>query len=247
MKFSHAILAATLCLAPIAQAEDAKYTNEIVLRGVLDLGDSVNFSLSTPGGQTTHWAEVGGEFQGYELVRYDREHKQLVVAKDGQEYRVGLGAMSAPSGPSEAELAKEQAAELFQNIRFEETISKVLDSQMQVMSKSMRQQMAQMGQTDEGLMAFQEKAMAEMFKEIDWSSMQKGMEKAYAEVFTSDELRGMNEFYSTPAGQATIDKAPDLQARTIEVMMPQIMEASAAMQQKMQTYMAQRHAPASSE
>ncbi|WP_309395858.1 DUF2059 domain-containing protein [Cerasicoccus maritimus] len=236
-----AIISAVLAIsvAPL-QAKDPQYTNDIVLRGVLDLGDSVNFSLSTPGGQTTHWSKLGEEFQGFEIVSYQRENRTLTVSKDGQEYIVGLGTMTATTGPTAEEEARQEAALLFKNIRFEETLGKLMDSQMEVMSKNMRQQMMAAGNADEETLAFQEKAMAEMFKEVDWKSMQAGIEKAYAEIFTVEELRWMNEFYSTPLGQATIDKAPQLQAKTVEVMMPEIMKASAAMQEKMQTFHTER-------
>ncbi|WP_309387549.1 DUF2059 domain-containing protein [Cerasicoccus frondis] len=244
MKFRHALLGITfLGLALLCNAEQPQYTNDIVLRGVLDLGESVNFSLSSPGGKDTTWAEAGGAFQGYDLVEYDRERRVLIVAKDGQEYLVGLATMAAATGPTDAEIAKQEAAQLFKNIRFEETLSKIMDSQMEAMSQSIRQQAAAQGNSDEAFLDYQEQVFKDMFKDMDWKSMQADMEQAYADVFSVDELRGINEFYSTPAGQASIDKAPEMQARTMQIMMPEIMKASAAVQQKMQAYHAQKDAP----
>lgn len=241
MKYKAILLAAlSLACATFSHAEDAPYTSDIVFRGVLDMGDTVNFSLSTPGGQKSSWSEIGGSFQGYEIVRYDRENRTLFVSKDGQEYMLGMAGMQATQAEQNLKEAKEQAAKLFKQIRFEETISKIMDSQMDAMAQSMRQQMAAQGNADEEYLAFQEKVVKEMFKEMDWKSMQTGMEQAYAEVFTVAELQGMNEFYSTPAGQASIDKAPELQAKTMKILMPEIMKASESMQKKIQDYHSQK-------
>ncbi|MGJ8651064.1 MAG: DUF2059 domain-containing protein [Opitutaceae bacterium] len=68
------------------------------------------------------------------------------------------------------------------------------------------------------------------------------MSKAYAEVFTKDELGSISNFYATPAGQATIQKQPALQQKTMEIMMPSIMTASQSMQKKMMDFYKQRAA-----
>jgi len=229
-----------LALAVVGRAEDRPYTRDVVLRGVLDMGESKSFSLSSPGGQTSGWAEIGGKFLGYELISYDREDRVLVLSKDGQEFVVGMAGMSASSAETSLAEAKQEAKKLFENIQFEETITKAMDAQMEAMGDAMRQQMAALGETEEEFLKFQQQAMKDMFKDMDWKVLQTGMEQAYAEVFTVDELRGMNEFYSTPAGKATIEKAPELQAKTMKIMMPEIMKASQTMQDKMTDYFANR-------
>lgn len=79
-----------------------------------------------------------------------------------------------------------------------------------------------------------------MFSEIDWDPIKEGMTTAYAEVFTKEELRGVADFYATPAGKASIEKQPELQQKTMTIMMPAIMEASQSMQKKMMDFMKQR-------
>lgn len=237
------LLGATALFALTAFA--AEPAEDVVLRGVFDMGDRATFSLSSPGGQTNGWAEVGDEFLGYEITGYDADAKVLSLSRDGVEYTVGLAGVAPGTGPKDIAEARAEAIALFDKMHFQEMIEKVLDGQAEAMSQAMRQQMAAStpdGSVDEGLLAFQEKAMREMFAEMDWDTMEKGMTEAYAEVFTPAELRGMNEFYSTPAGQASIEKSPELQAKTMQIMMPEIMRASQSMSQKMQTFLMERQA-----
>jgi len=232
-----AIFAATFAAA--AASADPESTNEIVLRGVLDLGDTTTFSLTSPGGQSKDWVKPGDSFMDFEIVRYDPESKLLTVTKDGAEYQVGLDGVQETKGDSLKE-ARAEAADMIKKVRFRETLSKMMTAQRGAMAETMRQQAAQAGLNDPELLAFQEKAMAEMFDEIDWGKIEDGMVDVYAQVFTPAELRGISDFYSTPAGQASIEKAPQLQGEMMKILMPEIMASSQNMQSKMQTFLQER-------
>jgi len=89
--------------------------------------------------------------------------------------------------------------------------------------------------------------MADMFEEINWEPIKPGMSQAYADVFTQDELSSISSFYATPAGQATLTKQPELQEKTMQIMLPAIMSAAESMQNKMMEFHTDRQAAESPE
>jgi len=233
------ILFITLATSTAFAAEDSSF----FLRGILDLGANRAFSLSNSEGQSSGWLKIGQSFDGYKLAEFDAETRQLTLQNGDQRIELGMAGVTQGAqadGTVEERLA--EAERMMHLIKFEQMINDTLDAQMDAMSSMMSQQMAKMGQSDEGFVEFQQKIMREMFADIDWKPIQKGMTQAYAEVFTKDELEGMSNFYTTPAGQATITKMPEIQQKSMQVMMPAIMEASQGMQAKMMEYMKNKQA-----
>lgn len=234
---SKLLLLISLIIAPALSAEETTNTPDLVLRGILDLGSSQTFSLSTPGGSENAWVEMGKAFGDYTLKSYDRETQTLTLVNNGVESQIQVtGAVdqsvAGATGTMEERLA--EAQRIMDAFDFSELITKSLDAQVEATETMMRQQMAQSATgVDEELITFQTKATREMFDDIDWEPIEDGMATAYAEVFTKDELRGVVDFYATPAGKASIEKQPEIQKKTMEVMMPAIMEASQKMQAKL--------------
>ncbi len=219
----------------------ADVDHDILLRGILKLGDNQAFSISTKGGTESQWLKVGQSFNGYTIEAFDEKTEMLTIRKGTETFEIGMtGAeLSEASGTPEERLA--EAQKIMQLLNFEKMINDTMDGQMKAMTDMMRQQMQQMGQeVDEELMEFQGKAMQRMFEDIDWEPIEKGMAEVYANVFTKEELKGVSSFYTTPAGQATIEKMPEIQAKSMQVMMPAIMQASQKMQQEMMQYMQER-------
>ncbi len=68
---------------------------------------------------------------------------------------------------------------------------------------------------------------------MDWEGIKEDMIQAYGETFTRQELRGLIDFYSTPAGQGYVEKQGELMRRTQELMQPRIMNAMTRMQSGM--------------
>ncbi len=184
---------------------------------------------------------MGKAFGDYTLKSYDRETQTLTVVNNGVESQIQVTGAVDQTGEGATGTAEERLAEaqrIMDAFDFGELISQSLDAQVEATETMMRQQMAQgAAGVDEELITFQTKAMHEMFDSIDWDPIEDGMAQAYADVFTKDELRGVVDFYATPAGKASIEKQPEIQKKTMEIMMPAIMEAS----QKMQTKLVEFH------
>lgn len=152
--------------------------------------------------------------------------------------------LTGPEGTPEERLAEAQYMMSLMN--FEKMMDDTMDGQMEAMTHMMSQQMQQMGLAiDQELIDFQSAAVARMFDGIDWKPIEEGMAQAYSEVFTKEELEGMSSFYTSPAGQASLKKMPEIQAKTMEVMMPAIMEGSKVLQQEMIQFMQERQSKTS--
>ncbi|MEO0794033.1 MAG: DUF2059 domain-containing protein [Verrucomicrobiota bacterium] len=242
MKIKTAIIALSVSIATSAVMAEKVATDEIVLRGVLDMGDVQTFSLTSPGGQSSNWVKVGDQFNGFEVLKYNEDTKLLTVSKDGQEFLVSLAGITQSDADLTQDEARAEAYDMIMKTRFKETIAKMMDAQEEAMAEAIAHQMAQQGVDDPEFLAFQKQAITEMFDDINWGAMETKMIDIYANVFTPDELRGMNEFYSTPAGIASIDKSPELQKEMMTIMMPEMMQASMKMQGKIENYVKERRA-----
>ena len=233
-------LVQVLALAHVNAAEDT-----VVFRAILDMGDSPRFSLCDQGGANSRWVQTGDVFLGWELTSYDPETKTLTLTKDGQTQPLSLSGDTS-GAPTKGTYADAEA--VFEAMQFDELLQSMLDQQEKAMADMQRKIMEQQagGQPiDEELLAIQQEAVAEVFDSIDWKAMKDGMIGIYADTFTKDELNGMTAFYSTPAGRAMIEKQPEVQQRTMEVMMPQMMELMPKIQestkQKLNAYYAKKN------
>lgn len=73
-----------------------------------------------------------------------------------------------------------------------------------------------------------DKVFAIMEQEMSWDKMKDDFVDLYMKTYSEDEIRQINAFYKTPAGQAMIEK------------MPQLMKASTAISQKYTRRMLER-------
>ncbi len=227
-----AALTLALCL-PSARAEETKLP---LLRGVLLDGSGNLFCLADVTGAAT-WAKLGQTYDGWKLESFDADRQVLVVSRDGSTRELGLETSRIKA--EEAGATVSDANALLEKMHFEDMIGKTIEAQQKAMAKAMGQmggrnlsdaEKARMGE-------FQTKMMKVMLDEMDLPGMRQDMAKAMSEIYTADELRAQTAFYSTPAGQATLDKQPQLQSRITELMMPRMMKAMPKIQA-----MAQEHA-----
>lgn len=58
-----------------------------------------------------------------------------------------------------------------------------------------------------------------------WEAIEPMIYEAYAEVFTSEQLYQINEFYRTEAGRILVEKSPELQQKMATLMQTFVMEA----------------------
>jgi hypothetical protein len=91
-------------------------------------------------------------------------------------------------------------------------------------------------ETREAIMAFQKKMIDEMMGGINGAEMKDDVAKAYAEVFTKDELAALGQFYQSPVGKAFSDKQPELAERMNAIMAPRMMAAMPKIQQMQQEF-----------
>lgn len=204
-------------------------------RSVLIDGSAPLFSLADATG-SGRWIKVGEAFEGWKVDSYDPAKQVLLVSRDGETKELTLEGVRIADGGGKATIA--EADEVLQKMRFEEMIGKTLEAQQSAMAKSMGGLFGKdMPEAQrERMVEFQKKVMAAMFEEMDLPGMRNDLSAVYAEIFSSAELKAQSDFYSTPAGQAMIDKQPVLQEKMTQIMMPRMMKAMPKIQAMSQEF-----------
>lgn len=219
-------LSLTITTQGIFAAEEPE---NILLRSILDAGATQVFSLSEADGQSSKWVKIGQTYKGYTITAYDASEKKLTLEKDEQVFEIRLATAkvqeSADDEDPETRLA--EAEKIMTMINFEGMIGATLEAQIANMKKIVRQQLtARNPQIDEASIQSKLTYIDEMFSNIDWKPVQEGVISVYAETFTQTELEAISSFYASPAGQSTLEKAPAVQRRMSELMMPVLMQTS---------------------
>jgi hypothetical protein len=210
-----------------------------LFNALLTMGKEQRFVLATEDAKTSGWLKLGDNFAGYTLKSYDAAATTLVLEREGKSIKVvlvnGVGVKDAPA-PTAATLA--DAEEVFRVMRFDEMMGKLLDSQKKAIAPMLQQQQAaiaaRMNLTPEekdAFLALQKKGLDDMMASAMGPEMRADMAKAYSEVFSKEELSGLTAFYSTPTGQALIDKTPEVSAKMQTLMMPRIQQGALQLQQ----------------
>lgn len=216
------VLSCVVVLASVAKAAEPVVPE---LRGMLATGKDRRFALSLPGGDTA-WVSVGGKFAGWSLTEYRPAADVLVLVKNGQETLLKLSASTISESDSKGTLA--DAEDVLSKMKFEEMFEKLLEQQKKSMIEMTRSMTGKIkGANADDVAAFQAKVMDTIFAEMNPEVMKADFAKIYSEVFTKEELKGLGNFYGTAAGQAMIDKQPEVQKRTMEIMMPRMMAGMA--------------------
>jgi uncharacterized protein len=231
-------LAGVLVAATVWAAEPAPLN----FTAVLTVGKDQRFGVSTPDGTRSGWLEIGGQFEGYTLKEFEAANQTLVLERDGQTFRVPIATASIQTLKSTATLA--DASEVLVKMKFEQMLGKLLDQQKSTLVNASKQMMgslaAQVSQED--FAAYQSRLLDTIWAEMRPEEMKSEMARIYAEIFSKEELRAMSEFYSTPAGQALIDRQPEMQQKMMDLMMPRMMRAVPRLQQLSQEFAAQQSA-----
>lgn len=200
------------------------------LRGLLSADGERQFSLVAPGGAAPKWVKLGATFDGWELVDFKPADESLILKKGGRTVVLKMeGSLiaNAPGTAPKATLA--DAEEVLRKMDFERMMTRMMDQQKNAMVDMTRQMSAQggggRGVDREEMAAFQKKIMDTMFETMNFGEMKNDMAKVYSETFTHDELRGLSDFYSTPSGQAMVEKQPEIAQKLNALMMPRMMAA----------------------
>jgi hypothetical protein len=218
-----------------------------LFNAMLTVGKDHRFVLAGIDGKPSGWLNLGDTYAGYTIKAFDTATSTLELVQDGKSTKVtlvnGAGVKDAPA-PTAATLA--DAEHLFKVMRFDEMMAKMLDQQKKTMGPMLQQQMsaaaARMKLTpdeQQQFVAFQQKSIDDMMSSMLGPDMRSQMEQAYSEIFTKDELDGLSAFYSTPSGQALVDKTPAVSAKMQALMLPRMQPAIASMQKGMSDFMTQ--------
>ena len=220
------VLAGLFCSATLHAAEPAVPE----LRGMLATGADRRFALAVPGDGQTAWVAVGGNFAGWKLSAYRADEDVLVLSKDGRD--VVLKLASGAVGVSAEKATLDDAEAVLNKMKFEEMIGKMLAQQKLSMAAMTKKMMGNIKGIDEAdFAAHQAKVMDALYATMNPDQMKGDFARIYSEVFTKSELQGLADFYGTPAGVAMIDKQPEIQQKTMEIIMPRMMAAMPKIQQ----------------
>ena len=149
---------------------------------------------------------------------------------------------TAPVVPAAPAISPEQLAAaktLMQSMRFAQTLQKVLDSRKDGMVRMIDQSTMMMpaGSAAPAELAAYKKDMLDTYlAEMSPQAALDGMAKVYATLFTVDELKGMSDFYASPAGQALVNKTFDLQQKSAEVLQNQMQIVMPKLQAKQKAF-----------
>jgi uncharacterized protein len=229
MKLKTLLLAAVTACATVAFAAESA---PLTFNGVLTLGKEQRYGLASPTATRSGWLKIGSEFEGYTLQSYDTTTRRLTVARDGKTYELALESEKMDGKVTQSTPATLADAEaVLGQLQFEKMIEKSIEGQQAAMAKMMRQMGGRDGVSTDDMIEHQKKVMAVMLEAMNPEQMKKEMTQIYSEMFSKEELQAMAQFNSTRAGQAMIEKMPDIQQRTQELMMPRIMAAMPKIQE----------------
>lgn len=229
-------LGASLLLVPL-RADDTLPK----LRSVLIDGQASLFSLADTAG-SARWVALGAEFDGWTLTAYDADRQTLALRRGTETRDIALATSVIQASENRAASLAEADA-LLQQMRFEEMIEAGIRAQQSAMMKSMMGNRAS-DEEKTRMAALQKRVMDVTLAEMDLPAMRQDMAKAYAELFTADELKAQADFYATPAGRAMLAKQPELQQKISESMMPRLMRAMPKVQAAATEHLRENATPA---
>jgi hypothetical protein len=210
----------------------APNSSKVELRGILVTSGDRQFMLSNPGGATSQWTSLGDSFQDWNLVSFREKDNTLILKKsDGTELDLVLESSKVGKADVKATLA--DAQRVLEKMHFGEMLGKILESQRTAQLAAIRESLAKQGKSPaeiDKIIAQQTAMMKRLWAGIDMKSLQDSMAQIYSEEFTADQLNGISQFYDTSAGQASLEKAPEIQHKLMQVIMPQLMAARRQMQ-----------------
>jgi hypothetical protein len=215
---------------------------------VLNMGKEQRFVLVGLEGKPSDWLKLGDTYEGYTIKSFDSKDSTLDLEHGGKTVKVslvgGAGVKDTPV-PTHASLADAQA--LLNKMRFDEMLERTLAQQKKAMAAMFDQMAAQNnhpGVNKDDLVAFQQKMTDELTSAMNTTEMKNDMAQIYSDVFTKDEIDGLSSFYGTPAGEALIEKQPEVQQKMQALMMPRMMAVMPKIQQMTRDFAADQKAKA---
>ncbi len=238
------LLTATMAVAadPAAPATSSKPE----LRGVMDLGSGKQFLLASAGGATSSWEKLGDTFGDWKVADYREKDRTLVLSQgDGTVLELALAA--SPAGVADVKATLADAENVLRKMNFDKLIGKMIEQQKLGMA-AMTQRMAaggnMKGVDPQAFADYQKKVMDLVMSALDPKQMEADAASIYSNVFTKEQLDGLADFYDSSAGQAYIDKQPEIQAQMQQAIMPRMMALMPQMQAMAKDFATQQRAAA---
>jgi hypothetical protein len=113
------------------------------------------------------------------------------------------------------------ATELVESMNMEATLAQSMETMLQQQVK----QAPMMAQFQDIMREFMKKAM-------NWQEVREDYVRVYAEVYTTDELRQLRDFYGTPLGKRLLSSLPEVMAKSSEITNTRLQRYLPEMQQR---------------
>ena len=111
---------------------------------------------------------------------------------------------------------KELAEKLMNTLKISEMMTRSLDMmkkmQLNMMAKRLK------GQELQNMEELNRSMMDLAAKELNWEKLKDPFINIYAESFTAEELEAMIKFYESPVGKKLVEKQPEMQQKTMQLM-----------------------------
>ena len=107
-------------------------------------------------------------------------------------------------------------------MRFQQTTETAMGRMRSYMDK-MTDQMGLPAASADARKRIEDKTMSMVQSEMGWDKMKSEYARAFAETFSPEEVKGLIAFYSSPAGQAYLDKQPLLMEKTMAISQQKMM------------------------
>jgi hypothetical protein len=128
--------------------------------------------------------------------------------------------------------------EMLQLTHVDRMISQSFD-QMKTMVSSQMSKADMSAEDRQHAEELQQKMMAMIADRLSWEKSKASYVRIYAETYTESEVDGILAFYKSPAGQAMLEKMPQLMQKSMELsqrlmgdVMPQIQQMAEQLKQK---------------
>jgi hypothetical protein len=219
-----------------------------LFNAVLTVGSEHRFVLVS-GGKTSSFLRPGQAFEAYTIGAYDAKEGKLTVTRDGRPHVLALVSGAATGEAPMATVATVNDAQaVLAAMNFEDMMDKTMAGVRRQQASGVEQMTKQMvpsggsAETRNEIAAFQKKLIEEMMSGVTGAALKDDVAKAYAEVFTREELQALGAFYQTPTGKMFSEKQAELSEKMNGIVMTKMMTMSPKTQQMMQEFSAQMRA-----
>ncbi len=105
-------------------------------------------------------------------------------------------------------------------------VQKSIESSLEFVKQMQTAQLAKagLGGLSPAQKAAQAKVMDVLAQEMSWDKVKDDYIRMYANAFTEEELKGLVEFYKSPAGRALVEKTPELTKQSMEMSQQRMMQ-----------------------